>query len=1145
MERYYRSVPTVFLTMRHIFHFIFASLLYFSCSTPPPARVLIFSKTSPHGYRHQSIEAGKTALQEICYQHGIMADTTEDSKFFNEKNLKKYNAVIFLSTNGEVFSPDEEADFERYIQAGGGFVGIHSTSATEYTWKWFGGLMGAYFKDHPAIQEKFVQVENCNDPSTAHLSCKNWPWKEEWYNFRNYQPDLEVLLSMDEDSIKGSSGPYDTTGFDKHHHPLAWKHEYDGGRAFYTALGHNPEAYSDANFRQHLLGGIRYAIGNQKPLNYTRCRTVRRPDQTRFVKTVVADHLREPMEIDQLPDGKILLIERHGYLRLFDPATGILGTVAKLDVYSELGDGMLGLAVDPEFERTHRIFINYSSLKDSMNVLSQFVFKNDTLDRASEKIILTVKTEHKDCFHAGGSLTFGPDGLLYMSTGDNTSPFSSDGFSPSDFTPGRRPFDALRSAGNTKDLRGKILRIRVADDGTYTCPPDNLFAQSQNGRPEIYVMGCRNPFRISVDQRRNYLYWGEIGPDSGKNDTLRGPMGHDEINQARRAGNYGWPLVIADNQPYRNYDFITKKGGAWVDPKHPVNLSPNNTGAKELPPAQPAFIWYPYGRNRDFPMVGEGGRNAMAGPTYYNDLYDPNTRLPDYYNGKTIVYDWMRNWIMAVSVDSSGNFYHLEPMADSVKLTRPMDMLIDHKTGAIWLLEYGKMWYSSNDEACLTRIDYVRGNRKPIARIEADSTNGAAPFSVRLNPCKTEDYDHDKLQFEITCNGQIIANSSKPDTVAWQFSAPGIYPVVLKVTDPAGAWDTDTVRIFVGNEPPKVRFAFTGNRSFYRPGDTLHYSINVSDREDCLGARVFCRPEMITTSADYFEKAINPKNLPTRAGDQSERFLRGKMLVANSDCYSCHAIDKTVNGPSFKDVGARYRGNQEFAIPNIYRKILYGGSGNWGKRQMSAHPNIREEDAIEMAKWILALGDPPKVEQTLPLTGSYPLIAGKGSFLLKAAYKDMGYAGLPSLTTTDVLILRPMVFEADKCDDRRPGVGNYKPFDNDTVVLNELKHNSWFCIRRVDLQDLQSLTFRIGTGDSRVTYCGGRMEVHLDKPGGPMLGTLEEPKANEKRMVFHEKTLPLPKPTDNRYHDLYFVFKNESNQGQGVFSLDWVRFDIE
>lgn len=144
-------------------------------------------------------------------------------------------------------------------------------------------------------------------------------------------------------------------------------------------------------------------------------------------------------------------------------------------------------------------------------------------------------------------MAFDAQGNLLLATGDNTSPFASNGYAPIDERPDRLAFDAQRSSGNTQDLRGKILRIKVQDDGTYHCPAGNLFPQNVDsnglrGRPEIYVMGCRNPFRISYDTRRNYLFWGDIGADAGKVDTARGPMGHDEINRARAAGNFGWPL---------------------------------------------------------------------------------------------------------------------------------------------------------------------------------------------------------------------------------------------------------------------------------------------------------------------------------------------------------------------------------------------------------------------------------------------------------------------------------------------------------------------------------------------------------------------------------------------------------------------------
>ena len=188
---------------------------------------------------------------------------------------------------------------------------------------------------------------------------------------------------------------------------------------------------------------------------------------------------------------------------------------------------------------------------------------------------------------------------------------------------GFEQYDARRSSGNSNDLRGKILRIKINEDGSYSIPDGNLFPKgTANTRPEIYVMGNRNPYRISVDKKNGYLYWGEVGPDAS-NDSLdtRGPRGYDELNQAKKAGYFGWPLFVGNNYPYYEYDYATGTKGSKFDPAKPINNSPNNTGVKELPPVSPAFIWYPYAVSPDFPEMGTGGRNAMAGPAYYTDMY--------------------------------------------------------------------------------------------------------------------------------------------------------------------------------------------------------------------------------------------------------------------------------------------------------------------------------------------------------------------------------------------------------------------------------------------------------------------------------------------------------------------------------------------
>ena len=247
-------------------------------------------------------------------------------------------------------------------------------------------------------------------------------------------------------------------------------------------------------------------------------------------------------------------------VKLYNPADGKVNVINTFKVGTKFEDGMIGITADPDFAKNNWIYIFYSHPEKSANIVSRFVFADDKIDPTSEKQLLEVVTQRESCCHTGGSLAFGPDGNLFISTGDNTSPFESDGLVPSDETPGRAPFDAQKSSANTNDLRGKILRIHPEPDGSYTIPDGNLFPKGEaNTRPEIYVMGCRNPYRISVDQKTGFVYWGDVGPDAGQNDSLRGPRGYDELNQAQKAGFFGWPYFIGNNYPYAKYDFAAKK----------------------------------------------------------------------------------------------------------------------------------------------------------------------------------------------------------------------------------------------------------------------------------------------------------------------------------------------------------------------------------------------------------------------------------------------------------------------------------------------------------------------------------------------------------------------------------------------------------
>lgn len=485
-------------------------------------------------------------------------------------------------------------------------------------------------------------------------------------------------------------------------------------------------------------------------------------DEDQNVGGELQDTVLDPMELAVAKDGRVFWAERAGVVKMWSPSNRKTDVIARLPVFTGLEEGMLGITLDPAFDRNGWIYLN-RSLPDTYNDgkgkagkirVARFTLADGKLDPASEKVILEMEVQREQCCHVGGSLAFDKEGNLYVSIGDNTNPFDSDGFSPSDERPGRYPWDAQRSSANSNTWPGKILRVKPKAEGGYTIPPGNLFPPgTPDAKPEIYVMGNRNPFRISIDPRTGYLYWGEVGPDAGSPDPKRGPAGFDEVNQARKAGFFGWPLFVGDNRPYRRIDFVerqkhqeargaydnvrkkredlVKKGetnnlpqlpekpapweptGAFWDAAKPVNSSPHNTGVKELPPAQPAFIYYPAAPSTRFPEVGSGGRTAMAGPVYYFDEKNPSPhKLPREFDHTLFIYEWSRDWIIAVKLDADNNIartadgkWQMKRFMPSTKFKRPMDLELG-ADGCLYCIEFGKDW-NNNKDTKIIRIEYT------------------------------------------------------------------------------------------------------------------------------------------------------------------------------------------------------------------------------------------------------------------------------------------------------------------------------------------------------------------------------------------------------------------------------------------------------
>ena len=222
-------------------------LLLVGCSSSK--NLVIFSKTS--GYRHESIPTGVEAVQKIGEELGYTVTHTEQS---SDLVSLKYEVLVFLSPTGDVLNEMEQQHLQSFVEQGGGFVGIHSATDTEYEWEWYGKLVGAYFKNHPKIQKAKISTINKKHISTSHLN-ETWEIEEEWYNYKNINPEITVLLNLEESSYEG--------GENGKNHPITWYHEFDGGRSFYTGLGHKPETYNDERFIKLLTGGILYTIGTK------------------------------------------------------------------------------------------------------------------------------------------------------------------------------------------------------------------------------------------------------------------------------------------------------------------------------------------------------------------------------------------------------------------------------------------------------------------------------------------------------------------------------------------------------------------------------------------------------------------------------------------------------------------------------------------------------------------------------------------------------------------------------------------------------------------------------------------------------------------------------------------------------------------
>jgi len=1013
------------------------------------------------------------SLTQLAGQAGYGLQVATDSSWIDEDSLAPVGVLILEEVKGADLTPRQRRDLERYVAAGNGLICLDCELENRYSWAWLAQVK-AQAGQLPAVQP-----------------------------------------------VRDEQG---TTGWSRL--------TLDAGRVVWASS----TGLSRAEIQAALQEAISFALGDNS-YDYGRVDRPRAPRTDRFTRLVLDDYdVNEPMELAVMPDGKVIFIERRGKMKLYDPETEATRLLATFDVCVEgnYEDGLLGLTLDPDFANNGYLYLYYSpgSACARPQTLSRFTMYKDSLILASEKVILEVEVQRETCCHSGGSITFGPDGNLYLSTGDNTSSKESDGYTPIDERPGRGPFDAQKSSANTHDLRGKVLRIRPTAFGTYKIPEGNLFPKDgSQGRPEIYTMGCRNPFRISVDAKTGYLYWGDVGPDVGV-DGRYGPQSYDEWNQARQAGNYGWPYFVADNQAYPDRDFAVDTVGPYFDAAHPVNASPNNTGSRVLPPAQPAFIWYPYRESDSFPMLGVGSRSAMAGPVYYQDQYPAGSdvRFPKYYDGKLFIYEWARSWIKVVTMDEAGHLAQIEDFLPDMPLSKPIDIEFG-PDGAMYMLEYGQNYFMNNPEARLVKIEYAAGNRLPLPTASVDQAEGSAPHTAHFSAAGSFDYDvEDSVLQYLWYFTDSLQPQATGEAVSYTFAENGTYTPILAVVDAAGDTARTRLSVRVGNAPPQLEIDFAGNRSFFFGGTPVDYRVNITDPEDeASGGLSAARTQV---SWVYAADGNDLQVLLGEGGSLPEGsllYLDGLRLINNSDCKSCHNLDVKSIGPSYREVSRHYLGDAG-AVEYLAHKIITGGNGVWGEKIMAGHPQHSLEETRAMARYILSLAESQR-DRNLPSRGQVrPARQAQpgGAYLLAATYTDGGAAGLPPATRRVLLPLRYPRIEAESFQaGAYAWMGKYGP-NRETGVVQGLQGGAWIDLGEIDWSYLGGMRLRY------LPRAGGALELRLDAPDGPLLGSVRLPAGSGDTFV--EQTIRW-RPIEGM-HRLFLVCPGPGEAGRAI--LDYL-----
>lgn len=841
----------------------------------------------------------------------------------------------------------------------------------------------------------------------------------------------------------------------------------------------------------------------------------------REVLVMAAD---DPVALDFGPGGRVYFIERAGGIKVWEPRSRGVTRVGRVPSLTEADAGCLGLALAPDFASTGHLYLLYVPERGVRELrVARFTVRDDRLVEGSERVLLAIPLEGGDRpAHCGGGLTFDAAGHLLVGTGDNSPPQDVPAVHPTET--GR---DSRRTAANSRDLRGKILRLTPTADGGYTVPDGNMFRDPADGRPEIFAMGVRNPFRIAVDAATGWVVWGDVGGNVDPALDL-GPEGYDELNLAKAPGFFGWPFASGPNAPWRSFDPATNRPqGDWFDPAHPRNESPANTGLTVLPASVPALLWYPTSGSAEWPVLGSGGRSVTGGPVYRFDRFaGSDVRLPQAFDGALLWGEWMRNFLAVARLSPEGTLTAVERLMPDTIFRKPSDLRLG-PDGALYVAEYGDAW-AGNATGQITRVVYRRGNRPPRAVAAASVSAGPAPLRVDFDARGSVDPDRadaEALSFAWDFGDGATARGATP---AHEFPTAGRYTVALTVRDSQGAEGTARLVVAVGNTPPTVRFAEPADGGFFDFGSPIAWRLEAADAEDgTLGA------ETVSVQMERRDRA---------SGEDEASAFPGLGLMRAGTCFSCHRTADASAGPPYTEVARKYAADPD-ARDRLAGAIIRGGAGVWGQIPMPPHPQHTEAETRLMVDWILSLA--ARQSRRLPAgtagtvtvdrpSDSWGTFAN-GVIVLTAAATDAGTAEAAPLTAESRIVLRTRRQLAAAFDRSALTTTQH---NLETGMVARTRAGGWILFERVRLTGVSAVDVQL----RRTSSAPATLEMRAGGPDGPLLAGAAVPATApgaDRGSPALSLRLSLPETMTDEPVDVCFRLTGDPD---AVCDLEWVEF---